>query len=232
MTQTGTVTRLAVRELWMTFRLVLLLLAYVGAGAVVGLLPSASQLALERLAMGLGAAGALAAATAAWSLAQERRAGRTGWLVMRSVPRGSYLVGWFTALVLVCLAGLAVAVAVGWLAAAGGLSGVGANGFVAASIAVAATVAAAVALGLLAGAGMPPLPAAASAVAACAAAGALAVALFDRLPFLPGGAHVLLARSAETPSVAPDAIQAAGIGLALSGALLVAARMVLERAEL
>ena len=44
---------------------------------------------MARLAAGLGLAIAVAAAVAAWSLAEERVAGRAGWLVTRSVPRAT-----------------------------------------------------------------------------------------------------------------------------------------------
>ena len=232
MSQTLTVARLAVRELWMTFRLILLLLATVGAGALVGLLPSAPGVALERLAIGLAVACALVAATAALTMAQERHAGRTGWLVTRSVPRGSYLVGWFVAIALVCIAGVAVAMGVGWFAASGTVFPLDATRFLSVALAVAATAAAAVALGLLAGVRLPPIVATVTALAACAGAAALVLTFGDRAPWLPGGAQLLLARAAEPDSIVADALRAAGTGLALAAALLVAARVALDRAEL
>jgi hypothetical protein len=232
MSQTLTVARLAVRELWMTFRLILVLLTTVGAGALVGLLPSAPTVALERLAIGLAVASAVVAATAALTMAQERHAGRTGWLVTRSVPRGSYLVGWFVAIALVCIAGVGVAMGVGWFAASGSLRPLDASGFLAVALAVAATATAAVALGLFVGVRLPPIVATVSAVAAYAGAASLVLAFGDRAPWLPGGAQLLLARAAEPGSIAGDALRAAGTGLALTAALLVAARVALDRAEL
>ena len=55
MSQTGVVTRLALRELWISFRLLALLAVYVGAGAFVALLPAPMATVLVRLAIGVAA---------------------------------------------------------------------------------------------------------------------------------------------------------------------------------
>ena len=89
MSQAATVTRLALREMWITFRLLLALVAFIGAGAIVALLPAAPSVALERLALGFGIATAVTSGIAAWSVADERSSGRAGWLVARSVTRAT-----------------------------------------------------------------------------------------------------------------------------------------------
>jgi hypothetical protein len=230
--QAGTVAWLALRELWMSFRLLMVLVVNVGAGALVGLLPAAPATTLARLAIGLGLATAVTSAVAAWSLADERLAGRAGWLVTRSVPRGTYLAGWFAALALVAAVGVAAAGILGWLAIGGATLDGDAAGFAATVAAVAATTAAAVSLGLLSGSLLRAPGAILAAVVACAVLAAVAWLASSPAPWLPGGAHLMLARLAGPEAVLPDALRAAGIGLALTSALLVAARAALERADL
>ena len=129
----------------MTFRLLLVLIVSVGAGAVIGLLPARLPETMTRLAAGLGLAIAVAAAVAAWSLAEERVSGRAGWLVTRSVARSTYLAGWYFALVLVPAIGLAVGALLGWLAIPGGAATVPPGEYLAVILAVATTLGAAVA---------------------------------------------------------------------------------------
>jgi hypothetical protein len=230
--QVGAVAWLALRELWMSFRLLVVLVVTVGEGAVVVLLPASPAVTVGRLAVGLGLATVVTAAVAAWSMADERLAGRAGWLVTRSVPRGSYLAGWFAALALVAGVGIAAAGILGWLAIGDATLGGDAPDFAATIVAVAATAAAAGALGLLCGSLLRPAGAILAAVTACFVAGAVAWLASAAAPWLPGGAHLLLARVAVPEPVLPDALRAAGIGLALSAALLVAARLALERTDL
>ena len=232
MSQASTVAWLALRELWMSFRLLVVLVVHVGAGAVVGLLPAPAETTLGRLAFGLGLATLVTAAGAAWSMADERLAGRAGWLVTRSVSRGTYLAGWFTALALVAAGGVAAAGVLGRLAIGNLALADDPAAFPATMGAVAATTAAATALGLLCGSLLRARGAVAIAVAACLATGAVAWLASESAPWLPGGAHLLLTRLADGGPILPDALRAAGIGLALSAALLVAARVALERTEL
>jgi hypothetical protein len=229
--QASTVARLATRELWMTFRLLLVLIVSVAAGAVVGLLPAPPTQAMARLAVGLGVAIAVAAAVAAWSLAEERVSGRAGWLVTRSVARGTYLVGWFAALVLIATVGLAAGALLGWLSVSS-TGSVAAADYLAAFVAVVATLVAAVAAGLLAGAMLPPRAGMIVTVAACAAAGALSVLAPDLPRWLPGGALVLLAGVPGADGVVDDALRAAGLGLALAAIVVVIGRVAFERTDL
>ena len=151
MSQATVVTRLAVRELWITFRLLALLAGFIGVGALVALLPAPLSAVMERLAIGLGVAATLAGAVAAWSFADERSRGRAAWLVTRSVSRGTLLAGWFAAIALLALAGTAVAALLGWLTASAVSLQLDAGAFAALFAGVAATVLAAIALGLLIG---------------------------------------------------------------------------------
>jgi hypothetical protein len=230
--QASTVARLATRELWMTFRLLLVLIVSVGAGAVIGLLPALLPETMARLAAGLGLAIAVAAAVAAWSLAEERVTGRAGWLVTRSVARQTYLAGWYFALVLVPAIGLAVGALLGWLAIPGGAATVPPGEYLAVILAVATTLGVAVAIGLLAGSIVRPRAAMIATLLVCAGAGGLTVVAQEPAAWLPGGSLLLLARVAGSDPVMGDALRAAGIGLALTAVVLVACRLALERADL
>ncbi len=143
MSQAATVTRLALREMWITFRLLFVLAAFIGAGAVVALLPAMPSVALERLALGFGIATAVTSAVAAWSVADERTSGRAGWLVARSVSRATYLRGWFVAFAAVALVGIGAGAILGWLAAASLFPSLDMPGFIVAIAAVSGTAAAA-----------------------------------------------------------------------------------------
>jgi hypothetical protein len=232
MSQARTVTALAVRELWMSFRLLLVLFAWVAAGAAVGLLPGSPADELARLAVGFGAAAVLSAAVAAWSLADERRAGRAGWLVTRSVARGTYLVGWFGAVAGTVVVGLGVAALLGWLSVSALPGAVDPAGVAAAVLAAGATATAAVALGLALGALLPRGAAATVVIVVAILLTAAVVGIPALRPWLPGSGNVLLAAAAGVGTVVPDALRAAGIGLALAALVLVTARVSLERAEL
>lgn len=221
---TGTVTRLAVRELWISFRLLALLAAYVGVGALVALMPAPSSTTLARLSVGLAAAMIVGAGIAAEALSTERRLGRTGWLVTRSVTRGTVVMGWFVALSAISLAGLVAAAVLGWLAT----SPLPPAPFVAIFAGVASMSLAAIAIGLLIGSRLDPLPAMVAAVAVGLLAAAVALLI------LPPAVVPLSALAELDMLERPVAagVQGAGIGLAITAAALVAARVALGRADL
>ncbi|HEX7197425.1 MAG TPA: hypothetical protein VF364_11410 [Candidatus Limnocylindria bacterium] len=230
MSRAGVVTRLALRELWITFRLLLLLAAYIGTGAAVALVPAPMPVMLERLAIGLAASSVIGAATAAWSLSRERGLGRAGWLVTRSIPRATILVGWFLALGIVTALGLAAAGVLGWLAATG--SGTVtvlhpfAFGAVVASIGCGAL--ALIGLGLLVGALLRPGPA--TLIAAVLGTAAVGVPwLAAPRVAAPPEALALLPALASPITVAA---QGAGGSMVAAGFLLLLARVVLDRVDL
>lgn len=232
MSQATVVTRLAVRELWITFRLLALLAGFIGVGALVALLPAPLPAVMERLAVGLGVAAILAGAVAAWSFADERSLGRAAWLVTRSVSRGTLLAGWFAAIALLALAGTAVAGLLGWLTASAVSLRLDAVAFLALFAGVAATVVTAIALGLLMGTLLRGPIAAGVTVAIGAGLGALAWAVPGAGPFVPGAAMVDLAGLAEGVEAGVAGLRAAGAALLATALVLVVARLALERAEL
>lgn len=232
MTQAGVVARLALRELWMSFRLFAIVAAFVAAGAFVALAPVPLPATVGRLSAGLGAATLVAAAAAAWSMADERRTGRAGWLVTRSLPRATLLVGWFVAIAGVALSGLAAAGVLGWLAASSVTLRLEPAGFVATVAAVGAAVLAATGAGLLAGTLLPAPLAALAAVGLGVAVAALAWLGPFEPSLVPGGAYVQLAALRESGGSAAPGLRAAGVGLATAAIALGLARAAMERAEL
>lgn len=232
MTQTSVVARLAVRELWISFRLFGLIAAFVAAGTLVALLPAPLPTTVERLAAGMGLATLVAAAMAASAVATERRAGRAAWLVTRSVPRRTVLVGWFAALVAVTLAGLAAAGMLGWLAASSVTLRLEPAGFVSLMAAAAATTMAALALGVLAGVVLPSRAATAATLVVAASLGMIAWLAPIEPTLVPGGAYAALAALTEPGGSIGPGLRSAGTGLATAALLLVAARAAMERSEL
>lgn len=232
MIRSGVVARLAVRELWITFRLFAVIAAFVGAGALVALVPAPLPVLAERLATGLGVGSLAAAAVAAWSIAEERRLGRAGWLVGHSLRRGTLLGGWFVALAGVAMTGLVAAAVLGWLAASSVTLRLEPTGYLALVSAVGTATLAAIAAGLLAGTMLPPRPATLVTVVVCLLAAAFAWFGPIDAAFVPGGAHVALAGLREPGGSAALGIRAAGIGLAATAVVLVLALAAIERAEL
>ena len=229
MSQAGLVARLAWRELWISFRMLALLVAFIGVGAVVVLVPASPAAMLERAAIGLGVATVVTGAVTAWSVADERVSGRTGWLVSRSVSRGTYVLGWFGALIAICVAGLVAAGFLSWMAVASGLAGPEPAELAAGVAAVGAEVAAATALGLLAAGVARPLRAALLAALTCAAVGAAPLVLPSAATLLP---VAVLAQVAAPGSILDDALRSAGLALLVTSVVLVLARLAMERVEL
>jgi ABC-type transport system involved in multi-copper enzyme maturation permease subunit len=233
---------LAIRELWVTFRLLLLV-----AGLLVTALPSvlltpqgvASDHISGRLqpfAIGLGAALALLAAVAAGSMASERSEGTAGWLVSRAVPRPMVVIGWFLAFALVLLVGLAPSAALVWLTLGPVDEAlVQPLGYALAILAAWAAGLAVVALGLLLGSLLGTVS---SGLVALLVAGALLVpptlGVLPTLAYAPAPAAAL-ALVAELPSASrpiADALRTCGLSLAAAGGVLVLAAAAMQRADL
>ena len=229
MSQAGLVARLAWRELWISFRMLALLVAFIGVGAVVVLVPASPAAMLERAAIGLGVATIVTGVVTAWSVADERVSGRTGWLVSRSVSRGTYVLGWFGALLAIAAAGLAAAGFLSWMAVGSGIARPEPAELAAGVAAVGAEVGAAAALGLLAAGIARPLPAALLAALACAAVGVAALVLPGAATLLP---VAVLAQVAAPGSVLDEALRSAGLALVVTAVLLVLARLAMDRVEL
>lgn len=227
MSQAAVITRLALHELWISFRLLVLLAAYVAAGVLVGLLPVPVRPTLERLAAVLAVATLAGGVIAASSMSAERALGRAGWLVTRAVSRGTIILGWFVALAAVSLAGMACAAVLGWLAVAQAVPRPDPAAFAAVLAAAAADSLAILAMGILLGVVLPVRRATLVAAVAGAAIGAAAwTAAPAALPL------AALASLPELERPIATGLQGAGIGLLLAGGALVLARLALRRVDL
>jgi hypothetical protein len=226
--QTGVVTRLALRELWISFRLLLLLAAYVGVGAAVALLPAPPSAMLARLAIAIAAAMAVGAAIAGGSLSRARAVGRAGWLAPRSIPRRTFRVGWLAALTLVSLLGIAAVGVLGWIVTSLPGARLDPVAFGATFAAIACAAIRFLAIGLLSGTLLrPPAAALAAAVVCIALVGATWLAV-PRIASPPEA----LAQLPQLVSPMSVAIQGAGAGLALAAVMMIVARVTMDRVDL
>ena len=228
MSQTLVVTRLAVRELWITFRMLLLLAVYVGVGAAVALVPAPPTVTLGRLSIGLGVAMVVGTAVAAEAIATERVLGRAGWLVTRSIARGTLLAGWFLALAALTLVGVGAAGTLGWLAITAPLRPAEPLAYVAVITSAAAQALVGVGAGLVIGSILRPLPAS---MVAVIVAGLGVVGSHLLLPDASLPLRVL-ADLADMERPLTAGVRATGIGLGVAAAATVLARLALSRAEL
>jgi ABC-type transport system involved in multi-copper enzyme maturation permease subunit len=228
-----TLTRMAVRELWISFRLLLLLTLPIAVGLLALLAPSDSGITQPALAWGLAGVATAAAGVAAAAWASERRRGTAGWLSLRAVPRASILIAWFAGLALPVMVGTAAGALLVWLAT-GVAPSPPLDALSYASL-VGATAAAglqALAIGILFGSFLRPIGAA---VLAVVASGALLVAgllVSPEPPLVPTAGLGLLAQATYLMRPLADGLQALGIGLTLTGLLLGASLLIFNRVDL
>lgn len=228
MTQAVLVSRLAMRELWISFRLLLILAAYALPGVVVALVPAPLPTALAWLAVGLAAAGTAGAAVASWSLSRERALGRAAWLATRAIPRATILIGWFVTLAAISAVGVLGAGMLGWLAMSPTGARVDLPTFVAVLSSVAAGSLALVALGLTLGAALPP-------PAATLLTGGISLTLLVLAWVAMPGFDAPTESVARLPQLAAPisvAVRGAGACLAATAILLLVARVAWERVDL
>ena len=240
----GTVTGLALRELWISYRLLLAVGVLVAAALPSALLPhttpalaaSPFESPLEWFAIGLALALGVIGGMAAAALSRERRRGSAGWLVIRAVPRPVILLGWFAAFVVLLAAGLLPAATLVWLTVAVPASDVGdVWPFAAPLIGAWAAGAAAVAIGLLIGALLTPWPA--GLLTLLVTAGILLAAVLGVAPQLSAAPAPVagLAILGDLPNQArpvADALRASGTSLLVAAGALILATAALGRADL
>jgi hypothetical protein len=226
------VTWLAVRELWISFRLITVIALFLLAGALIALLPGLGRAQPAGwYAIGLGAASLAAGMLTAGVLSGERRRGTAAWLASRAVPRVTLLVAWFIALLGAAVVGFVPGAALAWFTILPAAPVLDAARFAIAVLAVGSGALAALALGMLAGALLPPRRASLLTLLLCAAVAAGALALPAARSLTPASGYFLLAEVA-TGWPLGRALQAIGIGLASAALLLTAAGLALERADL
>ncbi len=226
---------LDMRELWITFRLLLVL----GTLLLSGLLPALLSVVAPSLASGsvvyadaLAAAVAVASAIAAFSLSAERCRGSGAWLVVRAVPRSALLLAWLASVAGLLLMGLLASAVIAWLSL---LAETGATGltipFGLTMVAVGAAGLMALSGGLLLGALLRPRLAAAVTLLVSGAV-LLASLLLTAAAWLPTGGFSLLAGVSTAGRPLASALQSAGAGLLAAALLLAVALAVLQRADL
>ena len=239
MSRLPALTRLALRELWISYQLIPIMGLPILAGLVVSVVPpelaglGAVAGAAHWLAIGLTVALPMVGAMAAATLAAERERGTLAWMAVRAVPRSSVVMAWFLAFALLLVVGIALGGVGTWLAALERAEASPDPGpFV---VAVAGTLGIGlltVALGLAVGSRLGPRRAAA--VTALVCGGALAWTLV-----LPLADHQLITSGLavlngldEVVRPISSAVMLAGLSLAGAAGLLVIAAAGIERADL
>jgi hypothetical protein len=237
----ATLVGLALRELWLSYRLLAILVLLLAASLPVALLPDLAELVVAGLilersawyALGLAAALALSAGIAAATLASERRNGRLGWLAVRAVPRTTLLLAWFVAFAVVLAIGLTASATLAALSLGEAFLAGRIGAFVVVCAGVVASGLAATACGLLVGTLLRP---AVGALVTIVIAGAVLLAtVFLAAPAgspMPVPGLALLASFGETTRPIGEALRSSGLALAISAAFLVVGAARLERVDL
>ena len=237
-----TLTGMALRELWISFRLLLVVGALLLAALPAALLPhvmspnlaGAPPDPLTWQAVALSAALALAAGVAGGTLASERRRGTAGWFTARAVPRATVALTWFAAFGVLLAIGLLPLAVVTWLSLSPFLPD-GPLPLVSGVIGACGAGLAAVAAGLLLGAFLPPLPAVL--LATLVTGGALLASAMGQGPSgawwaLPGDGMRVLATLDTAARPVADGLRAAGAALGVTAVLLVLCVVAFERTDL
>jgi hypothetical protein len=229
-----TLAGLNLRELWMSFGLLLILAMLLGSALVLLLVSvSAPDLsAATAYAVALAIATMVAAVVGAHGVATERRDGAAAWLVVRAVPRSALLLARLAAFVPPLLIGLLVSAIVAWLTLAS--SPAFAKVPVAFALAVGAAGAgalAAVSLGMLLGTLLPPRRAALATALILGGVAGASVLLPPTVP-LPAGGFTLLGSLPSVTRPIEWALIAAGSSLIAVALLTACAGAVLQRTDL
>lgn len=230
---------LAAHELWISYRLLLLLTLPLLGGLAVGAIPPdlaglrAVDGAARWYAVSLCASVGIGAAVVSGTLAAERRRGTIAWMVVRAVPRSTVQLAWFVVVGGVMVVGIALGATAAWLTAIEQLAEIpDAAPLVAATIAAAAAALVALAAAMVVGA-LPLTPGPATLLSLLLSVGMLATSVMVPLtaPLPTGGLGLLADLSRSTRPIA-DAFQSTGTALVAIAILLVLAVVTLDRADL
>ena len=236
----ATLVGLALRELWLSYRLLVIIAVLVAAALPVAILPELPTAPLGGAALegpawfaaGLAGAFALLAGIAAGTLSGERRRGTLAWLAVRAVPRTTVLLAWFAAFSLVMALGLAFAAALAAASLGNALPADRPLAFWAVSAAVAAAGLAATAFGLMVGTMLRPV---AAVIVTMLLVGAVLLTAALGPPGwspLPAASLAVLADFDDAARPIGDAVRSSGTALALAAGLLLLAAARLERVDL
>ncbi|MDH4333683.1 MAG: hypothetical protein OEW24_00215 [Chloroflexota bacterium] len=230
---------LAAHELWISYRLLLLLTLPLLGGLAVGAIPAelaglrAVDGAARWYAISLCASVGIGAAVVSATLAAERRRGTIAWMAVRAVPRSAVQLAWFVVVGGVMVVGIALGAAAAWLTAIEQLAEIpDAGPLVAATVAAAAAALVVLAGAMIVGA-LPLPPAVASVLSLLLGVGILASAVVVPLTApLPTGGLGLLANLSRSTRPIADALQSTGTALVAVAFLLLLAVVTLDRADL
>lgn len=239
MNRMRTLTRMALHEMWISFRMMLLVaIPLIGGIGVIALPPELSGVTAVGGAgfwFAVAASGAIAIASgiAALTMAHERSRGTVAWMAVRAVPRSAVLLSWFITFSILLAGGIVVGSVGAWLTAIDRAeTPLDLLPFAAAVAASATAGLACVAGGLLLGTFLRALPAMLLALALAVPILVVAILLPGDSLVLPTGGIGLLAHLDTASRPLAVSLQAGGAALAVTAVLLVLASAGLERANL
>lgn len=240
-----TVTRLTLREVWISYRLLAFVALLGTAGLIVPLAalwlprvldptqpPASTTVALTWYGLALAGVAVLLSASAARAFAHDRVRGTAAWVLATPVRRGAFYVSWLVAFTVVALVGMVISGTTAWLTL--GSFG-GAPDPVTYGLAVVAALSfllVAAAIGLVCGAVLPRGPAAVAAGILTVGAVAAGVLLPAAARWLPSAGVVRIAPMATGVDPINVAFQAIGIAFGAIAVLAALGTFAVERSDL
>lgn len=243
----GTLTslgRLSVRELWISYQLLIIvallgllgLLAPLAAVWIPRLLRptapvAATTQALTWYGLSLGVASVVIAAIAARSIAADRVRGTAAWVLAAPVTRATFFVGWMLGVASATAGGMVLSAVTAWFAIASLGAVPDAGRFSAAALSATVSIVASATIGLLYGAAFERGRATAGAAAVVAGL-ALVAWLIPLTPWLPSTSTVRFQDLVVLPSGIGMSLQVLGSAIAVIGVVGYGGTMAMDRAEL
>ena len=239
--------RLTLREVWISYRLLVFVALLGGAGLVVPLValwaprflerggaapPPSTTVALTWYGYSIAVAAVLLAASAARTLARDRLRGTAAWVLAAPVPRGAFYLGWLVAFATVAVVGMVISGVTAWLTLGSFGGAPDPVMFAAASLAALAFLLVATALGLICGALLPRTPAALVAAVLTALLAAAPLLVPQAARWLPSGGIVRMASLATGVEGLGGSLQALGAAMAAVALLAAIGATIVERSDL
>ena len=240
-----TVTRLTLREVWISYRLLAFVAVLGTAGLVVPLAalwlprlldstqpPASTTVALTWYGISLAVIAVLLSASAARTFARDRLRGTAAWVLAAPVRRGAFYLSWLVAFAVVAFAGMVISGTTAWLTLGsfGGAPDPVTYGL--AVIAAFSFLLVAAAIGLVCGSVLPRGPAAVAAAILTAGIVAAGLLVPAAARWLPSAGVVRIAPMATGVDPISVALQALGIAVAAVAALAALGTLAVERSDL
>ena len=237
--------RLTLREVWISYRLLVFVAVLGAAGLIVPLValwgpsfidpsrpPPSTTVALGWYGLALAVVAVLFSASAARTFARDRLRGTAAWVLAAPVPRGAYYLGWLLAFGVVALAGMVISGLTAWLTLGSFGGAPDPLMFGVAAVAALGYLLFAAAIGLICGAFLPRAPAAIVAGATTASAVAAGLLLPEAAEWLPSAGVVLIAPLATGVEGVGGLLQALGAAMASVALLAVIGASAVDRANI